>query len=108
MPKFIISDRIPCWVTWKYEIEAETEEEAEGMFLDGDQGRELGHEIGDSLDYPPSETSIKPAPPERNEDVSPLDWLAGDNKPDASGFTPIDPARWEEMAAQMRKTDKSE
>lgn len=25
MPKFIVEDMQPCWVTWTYEIEAENE-----------------------------------------------------------------------------------
>jgi len=34
---------------------------------------------------------------------TPLTWLAGDNKPDATGFTSIDPHRWEEMKRELER-----
>ena len=32
-----------------------------------------------------------------------LHWLAGSNKPDASGFTAIDPKRWEAIKRELER-----
>jgi len=37
--------------------------------------------------------------------VSPLGWLAGDNKPNALGYTAIDPARWQALTAWYRSPE---
>jgi hypothetical protein len=36
----------------------------------------------------------------RNPSKSLLNWLAGNNRPDASGYTAIDPARWEALSVR--------
>lgn len=38
----------------------------------------------------------------RRKELSPLAWLAGGNKPDAWGFTAIDPGRWEAVRQAMQ------
>jgi hypothetical protein len=34
--------------------------------------------------------------------VSPFDWLAGDNKPDALGYIAIDRVRWEAFVKMVK------
>lgn len=51
MPKFLIKDTFPCYVTFRRIIAAETAEEAESNWLDGEIGEELEPEIGDSIDW---------------------------------------------------------
>lgn len=61
MSKFIIRDRVPCWVTWTYEIEADDEKTAINRYLDGDYDSE-GHgepEIGDTIDAIDGELSTE-------------------------------------------------
>lgn len=49
MPKFIIRERMACWVDFYREVEAGTAEEA--LEIDFDlPGDELGHTVGDMLD----------------------------------------------------------
>jgi hypothetical protein len=36
---------------------------------------------------------------------SPLDWLAGDSKPNAFGYRPIDPVRLEALYAALNQAD---
>lgn len=59
MPKYIVSQSIPCWVTWSYEIEAETEEDARNQYLDGDLGKALGYKIGNNIEFIPDEIEVK-------------------------------------------------
>lgn len=35
-------------------------------------------------------------------DASPLNWLAGSNKPNALGYTEIDPARWDAVKRELQ------
>lgn len=45
MPKFIIRDTVPCYVTWPYVVEAEDEEMALENFCQGDQGEPQGDAV---------------------------------------------------------------
>ena len=49
------------------------------------------------------EPSTKGRSPKKTK--SPLEWLAGANKPDGRGYVAIDPQRW---AAMVREMDKAE
>jgi hypothetical protein len=51
MAKFKVTDKIACWVTWTYEIEAADSDEAIEKYLDGDHGGAVATEIGGSLDW---------------------------------------------------------
>ena len=52
MPKYYIIERQACVVTWRFPVEAETEDEALKKFTDGDHGEsEGGAEVGDAIDY---------------------------------------------------------
>lgn len=52
MAKFRVRQRIACWVTWTYEIEAKNQSEAEEAFYQGDHDVAIGEPvIGDSLWY---------------------------------------------------------
>ena len=72
MAKYIIRDVIPCWVTYLYEVEAESEADAKEKFMESPEC--IGHEVGDSIEFLNDEyrTEIKAAPPppqpEENED----------------------------------------
>lgn len=51
MPKFYILDKQACEVTWRFPVEADTEEEAYAKYAAGDHGPAEGEpEIGDSID----------------------------------------------------------
>lgn len=60
MPKFLIKDRQACWVTFRYVVEADTEEDAEQAWMDGDTGTVLDDEIGDCIDFLDGGTEIVP------------------------------------------------
>jgi hypothetical protein len=60
MPKFIITDRIPCWVNFRYEIEAESEAAARQGFIDG-EATDRGYDVADSVDWVSGETIITAA-----------------------------------------------
>jgi hypothetical protein len=42
----------------------------------------------------------------KRKPASPLEWLGGDNKPDALGYVAIDPTRWAAMASVMDKAEE--
>jgi hypothetical protein len=50
MKRFILEETQACWVTWTYEIDAETEEEARRKLSEGDSCQVGGPDIGDCLD----------------------------------------------------------
>lgn len=61
MPKYVIKETMPCWVTWHRVVEADNEADAFNMFNDGDGlicnpdgsvplGSVPSPEIGDILD----------------------------------------------------------
>ena len=56
MSKFIIRDTLPCYVTWTYEVEAESQEVAERAYTDGEATTIGEPEIGDCIDGVPSQT----------------------------------------------------
>ena len=59
MPRYIIKDRVPCWVTWTYHVIAEDEETALATYCQGDYEDE-GHgepEIGDNIEMLDNELS---------------------------------------------------
>ena len=61
MPKYTITDIVPCWVTWTYTVEADSEDEAVEKFSDDDFLDE-GHGepiIGDSIDFIDNKVSVK-------------------------------------------------
>ena len=52
MPRYIVTDKVPCWVTYAYHVEADTSEEAIKAYHDGEGemvAPELGPEIGDTI-----------------------------------------------------------
>lgn len=50
MVRFRVKQTMPCWVTWTYEIEAPTEDEAREAFYQGDHSGPIGEpEIGDMV-----------------------------------------------------------
>lgn len=57
MPKFYILDRIPCFVTFVSEIEADSEEEALELWRD-DCAVPIGHIVGTTMDYADAETTV--------------------------------------------------
>jgi len=61
MPKFIIRDTLPCYVTWTYEIEADSEDDAMDKFMDGDHDTPKEPEIGDNISWIDGTTSCDPA-----------------------------------------------
>jgi hypothetical protein len=60
MPKFQIDDTVGCLVTWRYEIEAATEEAALAEYQSGNHVAEAI--IGDSIEYVPQNLEIKALP----------------------------------------------
>jgi hypothetical protein len=60
MAKFLIKDRIACWVTYRYVVEGETEDEAQEKWMDGDMGHELSPLIKDSIDFLDGSVDIQP------------------------------------------------
>lgn len=58
MPKFIVKDRMACWVTWSYEVEADDEDAALDAFCQGDHGEAGEPEIGDSVDMLDNELTV--------------------------------------------------
>ena len=61
MPKYTITDIVPCWVTWTYTVEADSEEEALEKYEDDDI-LDAGHgtpEIGESLSFIDEELMIR-------------------------------------------------
>jgi hypothetical protein len=61
MPKFIIEETIPCFVTWRCTIEAADEAEAREMFQNGQHGEKEQAFIGDSIAFLDIELTVKPA-----------------------------------------------
>ncbi len=51
MPKYIIRDTTPCYVSWYYEVEALDEDAAYEQFCDGSYSGAQAIEIGDSIDW---------------------------------------------------------
>jgi hypothetical protein len=41
----------------------------------------------------------------RKNSKSLLNWLAGNNRPDALGYTAIDPKRWQQLMKLMKNRD---
>lgn len=51
MAIFVVKDTQPCWVSWLYTIEAESEEDALRKYTEGEHGMPYAQpEIGDSID----------------------------------------------------------
>lgn len=51
MAKFIVRDTVPCWVTWLYPIEADSEAEALQKYREGNHASAYNEaEIGDAID----------------------------------------------------------
>lgn len=64
MPKFQVDDTIACYVTWRYEIEAATAEEAAELYREGHATgmgwkESDGPFIGDALDFVPQSLDVK-------------------------------------------------
>ncbi len=59
MPKFVIKDTIPCYVTYLYEVTAKDEDEAYDIFYDGIPSDH--HEISDSIGWLDGSTTISAA-----------------------------------------------
>lgn len=53
MPKFILEETVPCYVTFRRIITAPTVEAAWAAFDEGDGTPELGPMIGDAIDALP-------------------------------------------------------
>jgi hypothetical protein len=49
MPRYIISETAPCWITWTRRVEASSEAEAVALFDEGEGQRLNFPEIGDTL-----------------------------------------------------------
>ena len=65
MPKFKVTDKVACWVTWTYVIEAIDEDDALEKYYEGDHGEtEADPEIGDSLDWAGDGTQVEKLPEE--------------------------------------------
>ena len=73
MPKFIVEESVPSYVTWRAEVEAKSKVEAVKKFIDGDHKGEEGPLFGDAIDSlpvlrtvrlkEPLPRSAKPRPP---------------------------------------------
>ena len=59
MPTFIVEETVPSFVTWRAEVEAESESEAIRKFLEGEYGGEEGPFFGDAIDSVPISRSAK-------------------------------------------------
>ena len=60
MPIFIVEESVPTYVTWRAEVEAETEEEAMEKFIEGDyDGEEEGPLWNDAIESLPVLRSAK-------------------------------------------------
>jgi len=54
MPTFIVEESVPSYVTWRAEVEAQSEEEAIEKFIEGDyDGTEEGPLFEDAIDSLP-------------------------------------------------------
>lgn len=58
MAKFIIRDTMACYVTWNYEVEAESEDAARELWMEG-RATALGETIGDSIDFLPQQVEVE-------------------------------------------------
>ena len=54
--KYIIEDTLPCFVTFRYSVEANSKEEALAKYRE-DETTYIDNEIGDNLDF--AESSIE-------------------------------------------------
>lgn len=64
MAKFIIRDTLACMVTWTYECEAESVEDAQQLFMDGALACTGDTPIiGDCIEYVPQCTEIEQVRP---------------------------------------------
>jgi hypothetical protein len=62
MPKFLAKERMACWITWTYKVEAEDIEAAWERYGEGEHSAVIGQpEIGDSLDFVGNDVDIIPA-----------------------------------------------
>ncbi len=59
MPTFVIKDKLACYVTWTYTVEAEDEESAMEAFRESDWQQQGEPEIGDCIDSWPQETTME-------------------------------------------------
>jgi hypothetical protein len=50
MPVFAIRDTIPCHVTFLYQVQAESEDEAHDLFMES-PSEYLGHEVGETIGF---------------------------------------------------------
>lgn len=64
MPRYRITDKIPYYVTWTYEVDATSEADAQQAFIDGDAESVGLPEIGDCIDFAPQATTITLVPAE--------------------------------------------
>lgn len=51
MTKYRIESTVACFVTWRYEVEAESEEHAKQLYRDGNAGDCGEPMIGDAIEY---------------------------------------------------------
>ena len=58
MPKYIIRDTTPYYVSWYYEIEADDEDSAYETFCDGPDAPATHVNIGESCDYGSQSTEV--------------------------------------------------
>jgi hypothetical protein len=73
MAQYIIRDRVPCWVTWTYRVEAASRQEAIERYGSCDYYEDEGHgepEIGETISLLENEIEAEliPRPVEREEE----------------------------------------
>ena len=60
MPKFVVTETLPCWVDFRHVVEAESEEDAKELFRSGESDS-VNTDIGDVLDWvPPKPLIVRP------------------------------------------------
>ena len=61
MSTYLIRDKIACYVTWTYAVEADDEASAMEAFRESEWKHQGEPEIGDCIDSWPQETTIEAA-----------------------------------------------
>ena len=59
MAKYRITDRIPVWIDYFYTVEADSKEEAEAIYEDGDYD-EAGYELSENIAHVDHFVTVEP------------------------------------------------
>lgn len=98
--KFYVYEHVPCWVTFKQIVEADSEQEAIQAVRDGDYDY-LDCKVGDAIDYLPERPMEAEVVPQDSRHTAVLKPAAGNALTVASETTPL-----EQLIERLSAADK--